>query len=1314
VPDFGGLGGPGIEAGVGDGFEGVVEVEVIGKRWVGDGDRGCESELRGGGGITGAFGDGGDFAVGGGGESDPHGLAVPVFDSCDGESVIGGVVVERVNRGFGKIGAGAAFGKQAEGGGEGINGDVFGSPKTVVAEGKCIGRVVGGGFCGEGIRGADAGHGDDVIVVRVAGIFCFVAVKKILVHEETDGHGMALEHLALDPEKKFAGGFLFVGIPGDGFEVHGGCRADVIDPEKQLAVRAVLGDSRTGEAAGLVLGTILAVEESATDEGNFPAVAVVGIPLKPGREGQEGGIFGGSGQESGGERKAEEGAQEEEDMTALVERSHVFNVPLYWPASNRPSFGSPSEEGRGTSGVLLFGFFLAVADDRGNALEVFSFAEVDEFDSLGVASGFTDFRDAGADHLALVGDEHEFVGIANGEGTGDSAGFLGGFHRDDALSAAGLDAVFLEAGAFAEAVFSGDEKLGVLVHDGGGDDVVAFFRADAPDADRVAALVAHFFLVEADALAAVGDENNFVLAVRHLAIDEAVAFLDFDGDDAAFADVFEVVEIRLFDDAAAGGKDDVEVFVPGVFIVFLSLDADGGGDFLVVAEFEEVGDRAAFAGAGTFRDFKDAFHVAATGLGEKHEVIVRGGGEEVFHKIAVLLVLRLAGGHSNDALASASLGAEGADERALDEAVVGERDDHAVVGNEVFDGDLAFRRHDLCAAGAAEFFLEGAEFVLDDREDAFFLRDDVEEVLDRGNEGVVFALDAVAFESGELIEPEVHNVTDLFFGELVVSVHNAGFTADEDAELFHGFLRPGEGKEPVLRVIAVIRLLDDLDEVVDVGEGDEVALEFFGFDFGLVEEEACAAEDDFAAVFDVAIDGFLEGKELRFAAVDGEHVHAERRFERGVLVEVVDEDLRVSVAFEFDDHAGVLGAFVAHIADAGENLLVDEFGDPLHEIGAVHVVGDLGDDDAFASAFALFDRHASAHADLAPAGFKILADAGAALDETARGEVGALDVGHETVDGDVGVVNLGADAIDALHEVVGGDIRGHADRDAGAAIDEEVREGGREDGWFGAGFVVVRDEIDGALVHVGHERGAEVLEAGLGVTHGGRRVAFDRSEVALAVHELFAHRPGLGHVNEGGVDRLVAVGVVVAHCFTDDLRALEMLAVRLDAEFVHGEKDAALRGFETVAGIRQGAGDDDRHRVVEKRLRHFVGHIYQIHFFVLSIHRKSDRGEGFGKEGNFQNVGSFAHPAVGRAEGEVLTEITGGEVDGIQRAEGDTRMAGFQKQACFSKNTGVERQNLDLLQGHAFIEEAPCPGALGARNAPGAFLAEQRREDFRL
>ena len=699
--------------------------------------------------------------------------------------------------------------------------------------------------------------------------------------------------------------------------------------------------------------------------------------------------------------------------------------------------------------------------------------------------------------------------------------------------------------------------------------------------------------------------------------DEHVILLDLDGDDAPLADVGEVSEVRLLHDAATGGEEDMLLGIPsGLHTACAAaggrLDAHGGGDLLAGLEVQNVGDRFSLGRAAHLGNLVDTLDVAAAGLGEEDEVVVRACGEEVLDEVIILgVVLRLLGGHADDPLATALLGAVRADGRSLDEPLVGDGDDAPLVGDEVLDGDLPLLGNELGETGAGMLVPDGLQLGLDDREDALLSGKDVEEVLDGLQEFLILVVELVTLEPGQLVETQFKDGVGLRLAEAVLSlVVETGLMAQEDAELLDFLLAEAQRQQAGTGLVAVLRIADDLDEVIKVRQGDEVALELLGARLGLAEEEAGAAQDDLAAVLDEAGDRFLEREELRSSPVDGQHRDGEGGLERGVLVEVVDHHLGDGVALEFDDHAGVLIGLVADGTDVGDDLLVHQSRDALDEGGAVDVVGDLGDDDLLAATLDLLDPGATADLHGTAARLEILLDAADAAELAARREVGPLDVLHQLLDRDVGVVDLGADGVDGFAKIVRRDVGRHADGDAGAAVHKEVRDRGGEDSRFLAGVVVVGDEVDGIVIHVLHEDGAEGTQTGLGVTHGGRRIAFHGTEVALPLDEGLAHGPCLGHVDEGRVDRLVAVGVVVTHRLADDLRALEVLACRHDAELAHREEDASLGGLQAVAGIGKGSGNNDRHGVIEEGSRDLFGDVDRFDFFVLII-------QGIGPPGRF-------------------------------------------------------------------------------------------------
>ena len=67
-------------------------------------------------------------------------------------------------------------------------------------------------------------------------------------------------------------------------------------------------------------------------------------------------------------------------------------------------------------------------------------------------------------------------------------------------------------------------------------------------------------------------------------------------------------------------------------------------------------------------------------------------------------------------------------------------------------------------------------------------------------------------------------------------------------------------------------------------------------------------------------DEAVERERARHAVDDREHVRAEVLLQLGVLVEVVQHDLRDGVALEHDDEAlaGAAGGLVADVGDAGD------------------------------------------------------------------------------------------------------------------------------------------------------------------------------------------------------------------------------------------------------------------------------------------------------------------------------------------------------------------------------------------------------------
>ncbi len=188
-------------------------------------------------------------------------------------------------------------------------------------------------------------------------------------------------------------------------------------------------------------------------------------------------------------------------------------------------------------------------------------------------------------------------------------------------------------------------------------------------------------------------------------------------------------------------------------------------------------------------------------------------------------------------------------------------------------------------------------------------------------------------------------------------------------------------------------------------------------------------------------------------------------------------------------------------------------------------------------------------------------------------------------------------AVGDFTHVVRRDVRGHADRDAGRPVDEQVREARRQYGGLLRLAVIVRHKIDGVFVDVAHEFHRERGHAAFGVTHGGGRVVAGGAEVALAVHEQVAHRPILRHAHQGVVDRGIAVRVVLAHHVAHDARALVVAAV--GAAVVHRIDHAAVHRLHAVAHVGQRAFHNHGKRVRKIRLAHLFLQVDGLHAVAL-------------------------------------------------------------------------------------------------------------------
>ena len=294
--------------------------------------------------------------------------------------------------------------------------------------------------------------------------------------------------------------------------------------------------------------------------------------------------------------------------------------------------------------------------------------------------------------------------------------------------------------------------------------------------------------------------------------------------------------------------------------------------------------------------------------------------------------------------------------------------------------------------------------------------------------------------------------------------------------------------------------------------------------------------------------------------------------------------------FRLQHQAHILGALVAHIAQDRDLAGVDQLGDALDQFGFLHLVGDLGDDDLPGAPAQLLDAPGGAQPEPAAPGAVGLQHAVARLDQhPAGGEIGPRDHLDQGLGPGVRVADQVQQRLGQLAGVVRRDRGRHADRDAGGAVGEQVGEGGGQN----LGLLVLAVEggaqVDRVLVHALQQGGGDVGQAGLGVAVGGGPVAVDVAEVALAVDQRIAQAEVLRRAHQRVVDRLVAVGVILADHVADHAGGLLVALAGVELELAHGPEQPAVDRLQPVAGIRQGPVHDRREGIGEVALAQRAG-----------------------------------------------------------------------------------------------------------------------------
>ena len=96
---------------------------------------------------------------------------------------------------------------------------------------------------------------------------------------------------------------------------------------------------------------------------------------------------------------------------------------------------------------------------------------------------------------------------------------------------------------------------------------------------------------------------------------------------------------------------------------------------------------------------------------------------------------------------------------------------------------------------------------------------------------------------------------------------------------------------------------------------------------------------------------------------------------------------------------------------------------------------------------------------------------------------------------------------------------------------------------------------------------SDALQTDFGVTHGGRWITVDRSEVTLSIHKGVTHGKILCQAHDGVIYGSITMGMVFTNHVTDDTRRLLIWLIPVIFQFTHGIQNAPVNRFQAISNV---------------------------------------------------------------------------------------------------------------------------------------------------
>ena len=232
----------------------------------------------------------------------------------------------------------------------------------------------------------------------------------------------------------------------------------------------------------------------------------------------------------------------------------------------------------------------------------------------------------------------------------------------------------------------------------------------------------------------------------------------------------------------------------------------------------------------------------------------------------------------------------------------------------------------------------------------------------------------------------------------------------------------------------------------------------------------------------------------------------ECRFKLRVLVQKVEDVLRIAAVLEFNDNANVCCRFISKILDTFELFFMHQVSDRFNERSLVHSEWNRCNDDLRGSCL-LFDnlslasRHYSASAVSICMSYIALT-----INNTSHWKVGAFYELKEVLSRRIFIAREMHRRVNDFTQIVRREISSHSDSNSKRTVQEQVWHSCRQNCGLRLRTVIVRSRIYSFFIYISKHFTCDSRHLCLGVSGSSRIISVNRSEVSLACDQWVSSR----------------------------------------------------------------------------------------------------------------------------------------------------------------------------------------------------------------